>query len=190
MLATATVVGHRYVRIGEKVHEERDALELYRRLRGRAVWRRLWSVLTGRTWRLLSLASVEATCCVIGHRGSETRSVPLSQIRGSGSSARRSDFDGGFCPLHSRHQARWLGLAAARLRGVKLPPVELIEVAGVHFVVDGHHRISVARALGEAEIRARVTTWQISGTLPWEKSQDRRGRSRCSSGIRSVMLAR
>jgi uncharacterized ParB-like nuclease family protein len=63
-------------------------------------------------------------------------------------------------------------VAAVRLHGTRLPPVELIEVAGIYFVVDGHHRISVARALGESEIRAKVTSWQVSGSLPWEKAKN------------------
>jgi hypothetical protein len=35
-------------------------------------------------------------------------------------------------------------------------------------VRDGHHRISVARALGQRDIEAEVTVWQVTGPLPWE----------------------
>jgi hypothetical protein len=37
-----------------------------------------------------------------------------------------------------------------------LPPVELIQVGDVYFVQDGHHRISVAQALGQRDVEARV----------------------------------
>jgi hypothetical protein len=171
MVATASVIGHRYLWIDEKVQEARDASELYRRVRGQALWSRLSSALTGRTRLLLSLASVEASCTVVDCHDAGTRTVPINLIRGS--SNRCCDFDVDFRPLHSHGQARWLGLATARQRRAKLPPVDLVEAAGVYFVVDGHHRISVARALGETEIRARVTTWQVAGPLPWEKSGDR-----------------
>ena len=168
MFATASVIGHRYLWIDEKVQEARDASELYRRVRGQALWSRLSSALTGRKRCLLSLASVEAACTVVDRHDAGTRTVPINLIRGS--SNRCCDFDADFCPLHSHGQARWLGLAAARQRRAKLPPVDLVEAAGVYFVVDGHHRISVARALGDAEIRARVTIWQVAGPLPWDKA--------------------
>jgi len=163
MAGTVSVIGHRYLWIDEKVREEQRAADLFRHIRNQALLKRLWSALTGRSGRLLPLASVEAACTVVECRNAGTRTVPIDRIRGSSNRCR--DFDAGFRPLHSHEQARWLRVAAARLRGAKLPPVELIEAAGLYFVVDGHHRISVARALGEAEIRARVTTWQVAGPL-------------------------
>jgi ParB-like chromosome segregation protein Spo0J len=45
-------------------------------------------------------------------------------------------------------------LFPSRKRSV-LPPVELIQVDGF-FVQDGHHRISVAKALGEDYVDAEV----------------------------------
>ena len=38
-----------------------------------------------------------------------------------------------------------------------MPPVELLKVGDIYFVRDGHHRVSVARALGRADIDAYVT---------------------------------
>jgi hypothetical protein len=70
----------------------------------------------------------------------------------SGSEGRSSDFDRAFNPLRSHNRDRWLGITAARRRGKSLPPIELIQVRGVYFVRDGHHRISVARALGRLDI--------------------------------------
>jgi ParB-like chromosome segregation protein Spo0J len=48
------------------------------------------------------------------------------------------------------------------LRGVTLPPVELIQVGDTYFVVDGHHRISAARALKVDHIDATVTVWEVA----------------------------
>jgi hypothetical protein len=64
--------------------------------------------------------------------------------------------------------SRWLRVAAARDQGKVLPPVVLVQVEDVYFVRDGHHRISVARALGQLDIEAEVTVWQVPGPLPWE----------------------
>ena len=38
-----------------------------------------------------------------------------------------------------------------------MPPIEVLRVGGLHFVVDGHHRVSVARHLGRDVIEAYVT---------------------------------
>jgi hypothetical protein len=57
-------------------------------------------------------------------------------------------------------------MAAAKMRGVALPPVELIQVGDIYFVRDGHHRISVARAFGQEQVDAEVTVWDVTGPLP------------------------
>ncbi|MBK5109139.1 MAG: hypothetical protein JJE12_13460 [Anaerolineales bacterium] len=64
--------------------------------------------------------------------------------------------DDAFNPLHDRLRSRWLSVASARLSGKELPPVEVIHMGGVYFVQDGHHRISVAKALGEQFVDAEV----------------------------------
>ena len=80
--------------------------------------------------------------------------VPLDQIVGS--EGRSEDFDGRFYPLHTHNEDRWVGILVARRRGVILPVVELIQDGTDYYVQDGHHRISVARALGQSEIEARI----------------------------------
>ena len=52
---------------------------------------------------------------------------------------------------------RWDRIALAQRRGEALPPITVYRVGGVHFVEDGHHRVSVARALGQTTIEAYVT---------------------------------
>ncbi len=47
-------------------------------------------------------------------------------------------------------------IAIARLTGETLPPVDLVKVGDFYFVRDGHHRISVARALGQQFVDAIV----------------------------------
>jgi hypothetical protein len=96
------------------------------------------------------------------------RTVPIDQIQGS--QGRSNDFDCDWHPLQARTRSRWLGIARARSRGQTMPPVDLIRVGDVYFVQDGHHRISVARALGQLDIEAEVTVWQATGPLPWERS--------------------
>jgi hypothetical protein len=87
------------------------------------------------------------------------QAVPICQIRGS--QGRCHDFDRNFYPLQDHLKSRWLRVAMAWQLGLALPPVELIQVGDVYFVRDGHHRISVAKALGQLEINAEVRVWHI-----------------------------
>lgn len=47
---------------------------------------------------------------------------------------------------------RWESVAAARRRGVELPPIDVYRIGELHFVQDGHHRVSVARALDDTMV--------------------------------------
>ena len=145
------------------------ALCLYSKVHGWGLARRLWSVLTGRSNRLLDLAAVRRACDVRGRRFDGIRAVSLREIRGSG--GRCGDFDADFYPLESHTKGRWVSIAMAWRMGRAMPPVELTRVGDVYFVRDGHHRISVARALGQRAIDARVTVWRVSGPLPWERQR-------------------
>jgi hypothetical protein len=145
---------------------ERMSEKLYAQARARARRGRLWAALTGRSRRLLALTEIEASHTVRARHQAGVRTVAIDQIRGSEN--RSDDFDQEFYPLHDHNKRRWLSIAEAWERGTVLPPVELIEVGGVYFVRDGHHRISLARTLGQQHIEAQVVTWQVDGPLPRE----------------------
>ena len=81
--------------------------------------------------------------------------VPIGEIVGTVDRGR--DFDRRFRPTSSRVRSRWEQIAAAMRRGESLPPVDLIRIGEIFFVRDGHHRVSVACALGHADIDAYVT---------------------------------
>jgi hypothetical protein len=74
-----------------------------------------------------------------------------------GSVDRGRDFDRRFRPTSGRVRSRWEQIAELVRRGEALPPVDLLRIGEIHFVRDGHHRVSVARALGLADIDAFVT---------------------------------
>ena len=139
---------------------------LYTRARDRGRRGQFWSTLVGRSRCLLALEEIYATCAAHTHHCAGIQMVPISQIRGS--EGRSYDFDRDFNPLQDHNKGRWLSVAGALCQGKALPPVELVQVGDVYFVQDGHHRISVARALGQQAIEARVVVWEVSGPLPWE----------------------
>lgn len=140
--------------------------DLYVRARERARWGQLLSTLTGRSHCLLTLDQINAPGTAHGQRYLGIQSVPICHIRGSQN--RTGDFDRDFNPLQDHNRGRWLRVAGARRQGKALPPVDLVQVGDLYFVQDGHHRISVARALGQKHIEARVTAWQVNGPSPRE----------------------
>jgi uncharacterized ParB-like nuclease family protein len=83
--------------------------------------------------------------------------IPVDRIVGSlAPEAKAGDFDPGFLPLNRRTRERWTRIYEAMVEGDELPPIDVYRVDGNYYVIDGHHRVSVARNLGRATINARV----------------------------------
>jgi hypothetical protein len=126
------------------------AESLYARSARRGLFFRLRAWVTRRCAALHSLSNIQVGRGVyVGQR-----TVLLKEIIGSES--RSGDFDAHFHPRRAHIEERWIAVAKARLMGLALPPVDLVQVGEGYYVRDGHHRVSVARALGEAYIDAIV----------------------------------
>jgi hypothetical protein len=108
--------------------------------------------------RLLCFDEVRKVPGALGriHRG--MRTVPVGQI--GGSVGRCSDFDRDFLPARANVKERWKRIDRAFHRGEELPPVSLYKVGSFYFVLDGHHRVSVARYHGVEWIDAYVTEFR------------------------------
>jgi hypothetical protein len=83
------------------------------------------------------------------------RTIELDSIVGTVD--RTKDFDRAFRPTSPRLRARWQRIAEAQRRGESFPPISVYRIGELHFVRDGHHRVSVARSLGRTDIDAYVT---------------------------------
>jgi hypothetical protein len=142
----------------------RRAAALYEQARSPGWLGRAWAILRRQPRRLLDLAGVEGAAKVRGRHYAGLRAVPIACIRGT--EGRERDFDVAFHPLRPHTRNRWLKIAVAHERGEILPPVELIQVGDIYFVRDGHHRISVAAARGQAEVDAEVTVWELGPACP------------------------
>ena len=71
-------------------------------------------------------------------------------------------FDARFRPASEAVRYRWERIALAYRRGQALPPVVLSARPDGYYVVDGRHRVSVARALGLEDIDGWVTGTMIT----------------------------
>lgn len=120
-------------------------------------------LLSGRTERLPALGAIPAETLPALQQPEGAQTVPLAAIVGSLEWARSQDFDPAFRPVNWRLKERWLGVAERRQAGRWLPPVELVQVGAQYYVVDGHHRVSVERALGSTTIQARVARLGTQG---------------------------
>ncbi len=118
----------------------------------------LLAAVTGRPSRLVEIEELITGKTVGNQRHLGSKMVRIADIRAS--EDRSGDFDRNFNPLETHTKNRWLSIAAARLNGQAMPAVDLIKIGDVYAVRDGHHRISVARALGEDYIDAQVTAWE------------------------------
>lgn len=93
----------------------------------------------------------------LGHDGSNPREYAEVRLENVvGTVDRPFDFDHEFRLVNKSLDERWQRLAAAVQAGFEPPPVELIRLGDLYFVGDGHHRVSVARALGRVVISAHV----------------------------------
>ena len=133
---------------------------LFRKAVMRGKLQALLTAVTGRSSRLAGIDALTNGKVATNQRYLGAKVVPIEQIQGS--EGRASNFDRNFNPLQNHTQERWLRIAVARLNGATMPAVELIKVGDKYVVRDGHHRISVARALGEAYIDAQVTAWELA----------------------------
>ncbi|MGQ0838247.1 chromosome partitioning protein ParB [Actinokineospora sp.] len=104
---------------------------------------------------MLPFDEVVAALGRVGERRLGLQVIDLDCVVGSVDRTR--DFDRRFRPTSGRARERWERLALAQRRGESIPPIEVYRIGDLHFVVDGHHRVSVAHALGLRTIDAYVT---------------------------------
>jgi len=139
---------------------DQAACDLFARVHSRGQWLQVWSLLKRKPRGLLPLKCIDEGSIENIQVKAGIQIVPISQIRGSEN--RFDDFDCDFYPLKNCTRDRWLRIASARMQGKYLPPVVLVQVGDLYFVRDGHHRISVARALRETVVQAKVIVWHLA----------------------------
>jgi hypothetical protein len=105
--------------------------------------------------RLVRLDDVVGQLGWRGQRQLGLQTIRLDAIVGTAGA--RRDFDRRFRPASARVRFRWERLALAQRRGEAIPPIEVYRVGDLHFVADGHHRVSIAAATRQRLIDAYVT---------------------------------
>ena len=110
--------------------------------------------LTGKSTQLLSYDDVAEKLKLHIRTERGIQHIPIDAIVGS--VGRYTDFTRTFLPRRSDDQERWAGVKTAMEEGAGLPPIEVYKVGEAYFVIDGNHRVSIARQEKYRSIEARV----------------------------------
>jgi nucleotide-binding universal stress UspA family protein len=137
--------------------EYNRAIEDFRSARSKAEFQRLWSTITGKSKTLLPYAEISKKLHASGLSSKGIQEIPIDSIVGSVN--RYQDFNQNFLPLHDEDMQRWARVKAAMTSPASsgLPPIRVYKIAEVYFVLDGNHRVSIARQMGIEKIEAYVT---------------------------------
>ncbi|MEA3327160.1 MAG: hypothetical protein U9R53_07600, partial [Chloroflexota bacterium] len=144
--------------------EYNKALEDFKHERSKARLQHLWAALTGKSEELLQYDEITKNLRSSGSSSKGIKAIPVDAIVGSVN--RYQDFDKNFLPLRDDDMQRW-----ARVKSVMtspgspgLPPIQAYKIGESYFVLDGNHRVSVARQMEIEIIEAYVT--EIRARVP------------------------
>jgi hypothetical protein len=147
------------------------AREMFVRARVRALREDWLNRLTGKQADLLPFEAVAAVLRSYQHRQlTEVRTIPLDKIVGS--VGRYKDFNRRFLPRQRSLAYRWARVEQAMDSSLGVPPIEVYQIGEVYFVLDGNHRVSVARANGFDTIDAYVTVVPVAADIDAGDSLD------------------
>lgn len=131
------------------------ALNDFQEARRRAALQDLKARLTGKSDDLLSYEAIYQMLRAEDTDQRTLQDIPLDAIVGS--VGRYGDFTREFLPRRDADKDRWAGVKVKALYKGGFPPIETYRIGEVYFVLDGNHRVSVARQLGAKTIQAYVT---------------------------------
>jgi uncharacterized ParB-like nuclease family protein len=133
-----------------------EAQRNWDRARQGAVLQEISSVFTRRSVDLLSFDEVRHRLRLTQKNYRGLQDIPLDQIRGS--VGRYRDFTRTFMPRNPSIGERWRRVSTVAL-DQGLPPIDVYQVGETYFVLDGNHRVSIARQNGSETIQAHV--WEF-----------------------------
>lgn len=141
----------------EDANTYRQALDDFRRARSKAAMQRFWAGIRGRSLDLLPYDEISTKLRAVSRTDRGIKQVPLKDIVGSVN--RIQDFDRNFLPLRDDDIYRWAGVKTAMTSPLAkgVPPVSLYQIGDAYFVLDGNHRVSIAKEMGMETIEAYVT---------------------------------
>ena len=99
---------------------------------------------------------------LIGRLDRGRQEIRLDRIIGS--VGKGQYFTRSLWPLSAALEERWINIYELMLGPHGYPPIDVFQVHDQYFILDGHHRASVARALGNKTLEANVVEWPVLPT--------------------------
>jgi hypothetical protein len=131
--------------------------------------RAILNKVTQKRHELVSFDELRRKLDIQSQRDMGMQEIEIDKIIGSLN--RYQDFDDSFLPRQTHTRKRWENIDRVYLQGEYLPPVEVYKVGEFYFVIDGNHRVSVAREKGQVFIDAHVIELKIpfplEGKFDW-----------------------
>lgn len=131
------------------------ALEDFVQARRQAELQRLTARMTGQSIDLLNYEDVRRALKATAKIERGIHEIPLHTIVGS--VGRYTDFTRSFLPRSDSMKERWATVRQLATESTGWPPIQVYKVGDAYFVLDGNHRVSVARSLSMPTIQAYVT---------------------------------
>lgn len=154
----------------ENNYQYRAAIQDFQAARQRASIQEALARVTGKSNALLSYDEVARKLKLRSRTERGVKNIPLDAIVGS--VGRYTDFTRTFLPRFNSDRDRWARVKAAMEGHIGLPPIEVYKVGEVYFVVDGNHRVSIARQAGFKSIEAHVIEFNTDAQLTPETKLD------------------
>jgi nucleotide-binding universal stress UspA family protein len=146
------------------------AIQDFQFARQKAGMQEVLARIRGKSNQLLSYDDVAEKLKLRARSERGIREIPVDAIVGS--VGRYTDFTRTFLPRRASDQDRWARVKTAMEEGTGLPPIEVYKVGEVYFVIDGNHRVSIARQEGTKTIEAKVIEVQTDIPLTQDVQPD------------------
>lgn len=149
----------------KSIIEYSRALEDFRSARAKARMRQLWSSITGSAREIVQYDEISKKMHMSGLSSKGVQEIPVAAIIGSVN--RYKDFDRNFLPLRDSDMERWASVKATMTSpgSMGLPPIRVYQIGDAYFVLDGNHRVSIAKQMDWDTIEAYVT--EIKTKVPF-----------------------
>ncbi|MCS6993886.1 MAG: universal stress protein [Anaerolineales bacterium] len=149
----------------------RQAVQDFHQARQRAAFEEILARMTGKPNQLLSYEEVAQKLKLQGRAERGIQTIPVKAIVGS--VGRYTDFTRTFLPRKAVDEDRWARVKASLDDNpIGWPPIEVYKVGEAYFVLDGNHRVSIARQEGWETIEARVIEVKTNVPLTPDVSPD------------------
>jgi nucleotide-binding universal stress UspA family protein len=147
-----------------------SAKEDFRRARRQAALQQTYNRMLGKQEELLPYDDIRRALKAQTQIERGLQEISLDDIVGS--VGRYADFTRNFLPLSDSMEERWAKVYAVATDGTGWPPIQVYKIGDAYFVLDGNHRVSVARQLEMATIQAYVTEVITKVTLSPDTNPD------------------